>query len=477
MTVLNLIQAAMSWLPQKSHQQKNSLLQEHEIRKFCNLGFNESICQSHPQCVRFLLDSGLAFQIAMFKHTTEEGIFEHDIRLDNDNHPLIKMNGKWERWEEIHKLIEFDKIQEKLIAKGQPAIGYNYISPEGLVQKEYRDYVELYPLEVLSKTCHEVLKKHAEKFWQTNEEIDPGEEKDCVLQVVTTKRTPFKKNWLTENIIEKCPEHVFTRLIDKTGKVYSFGVKNTSEDNFRIFGFLPWTIGTTVPTNITTPDYEESRKFDERRVTSIPLTTKRKDEILRYVNETNSDEPRFNYARQNCSKFSQVVLEKAGIFVNTRSTFVDFIGRMLPSPTRIPIIGSAIKAVSNSVESCANTIYKISPKPLQKAFSLIGEGNRFVKHKIDVIFSNTVVLCVGGLKMSKPLKNGKVHESKIDDHRMTNFHRLIHSPSDLFNEELSDLYNSHLMIEWQMKQESTHIHTFDKSRMYIVPENSAIVYT
>ncbi|MBS0655751.1 MAG: hypothetical protein JSR46_08235, partial [Verrucomicrobia bacterium] len=167
---------------------KQAAAAQKEYRKFVELGFPHAICSSHPECVHFLLSSGVAFAIAMFKNSTQSGMEQHGVRISADGHPLIKMEGEWQRWDHISSLVEFDRTTGRVISKGQPALGWNYISPDGLVQKDIYTYGELYPVEQLSPEEYQKLRSHAEKFWDTNDEVDPSEEKECIVQIVSTTR-------------------------------------------------------------------------------------------------------------------------------------------------------------------------------------------------------------------------------------------------------------------------------------------------
>lgn len=438
-----------------------------EQKKWVELGFPPELAKSHPDCARFLFDSGLAFTIAMFHNTFGQ---ESPIQQDTDSHPLLFMNGRLERWEYIKEQIDYDPAQDSLIAKGNPAICYNYIFPEGIVQKHYAKYDTLYPVAELSQEKLVQLQTHAQQFWQTNDEVDPAEHKECVLQVVTTRRDAFGRNWFTENLLDNMPEHVYLRLVDKKGKVYSFGMKMPPSEAGMVYAKIPFTYLTTAASNITTPDYEEKRKFDERRVTSIPLTDARKDVILEYIKKTNGSEMCFNYAKQNCNKLAQVVLGMAGVQVNTRLTFSKLLGRLLPSPSRLPIVGLFFRTV-HKVAACVGSIFatitSYIPKPVKRVYSQIKDYLLFIPRTIMAVFSNTLGLILGGARKTATLAANYLHETHMDDTRLTYFPRLFNSFTDFFSHEKSHSYFSPLMVEWQLRQTSTHIYAYDKPMMYL----------
>lgn len=436
-------------------------------KKWVELGFNLEIAKSHPDLVRFLFDSGLAFTIAMFRNTCETA---SGVEVDSDNHPLIMMNGRLERWDVIKQQIDYDPAQESLIAKGNPALCYNYIHPQGIVQKHHAKYDTLYPVAELTKRKLTKLQNQAALFWQANTEVDPTEDKECVLQVVTTRRDAFGRNWFTENLLDNMPEHVYLRLIDKTGKVYSFGMKMPPSEAGKVYAKLPFTYLTTAAANITTPDYEEKRKFDERRVTSIPLSDARKNAILEYVKSTNDSCMCFNYAKQNCNKLAQVVLGMAGVAVNTRLSFSKLLYRLLPSPSRLPVVGlffRTVHKVTALVQSVFTKITSFIPESVTRVYTHIKNYLLFIPRTVSAVFSNTLGLILGGARKTATLAANYMHETHLDDTRLTKFSRLFESFTDFFSHEKSHSYFSPLMVEWQLKQPSTRVYTYDKPMMYI----------
>jgi hypothetical protein len=451
---------------QNANKTDTPILSASDEKKWVELGFSPKIISSHPDCVAFLFTSHLVYSIASFHNSFELG---SAIELDQDDHPLIKMDGKWCRWEQIKQLIDYDPTHASLIAKGNPAICYNYIHPDGIVQKDYAAYDKLYPVAQLSQTQHAELQAHAKQFWNTNSEIDPEENKDCVLQIVTTRRDICRRNWFTENLLDNIPEHVHMRVIDKQGRLYSFGMKVASSAAAEVYKSVPFTYLTTAPSTITTPDFEESRKFDERRVTSIPLTEERKTAILEYIEKTNSKGVSFNYAKQNCSKLAEIVLAKAGVKISTRLTFNRLLMRLLPSPSRLPIVGVLFK-IANAVAAAVSRLFarvvQAIPAPIKRIYSVCIEYLLHVPQTIQAIFNNTLALILGaGRTTSQTVQTP--HDTKHDDNNLTIFPRLINNFKDFFTYEKSHSYFSPLMVEWQLKQASTHIYTYDKPRMYI----------
>ena len=451
---------------QDTNKNQTPILSANDEKKWVELGFDPKFIASHPDFISFLFTSHLVYCIASFHNSFGSGVA---FESDTDDHPLIKMDGKWCRWELIKQQLDYDPTIASLIAKGNPAICYNYIHPEGIVQKDYAKYDKLYPVAQLSETQHADLKAHAKQFWNTTAEVDPNESKDCVLQIVTTRRDICRRNWFTENLLDNIPEHVHMRVIDKQGRLYSFGMKVASSAAAEVYKSVPFTYLTTAPSTITTPDFEESRKFDERRVTSIPLTEERKTTILEYIEKTNSKNVSFNYAKQNCSKLAEIVLAKAGVKISTRLTFNRLLMRLLPSPSRLPIVG-ILFTIANKVAAAASRVFarivNAIPDSIKRIYSICIEFLLHVPQTIQAIFNNTLALILGaGRTTAQTVKTH--HDIKHDDNNLTVFPRLINNIKDFFTYEKSHSYFSPLMVEWQLKQASTIIHTYDKPRMYV----------
>ena len=431
-------------------------------KKWAQFGFNPNIAKSHPDFVTFVCSSGIVYTIAMHKNS-----FNYiGIEQDSYGHPMLKLDGNWVRWDQLKEQIVYDPKQEAVVSSKDHSLMYNYIMPQGLVQKHNARYDELYSVAQLDTDQKTTLQTEAAKFWQTNEEIDPGQAKECVLQVVTTRRDLLKRNWWTENLLDNTPEHVSLRLIDKEGKLYSFSLKMPPNESKRVFSFIPFTYLTTASANVATPDYDEPRPFDERRVTSIPVTSAQKDAIIAFINEINRKDLSFNVAKQNCNKLAQIVLGIAGVEVNTRISFGTLLYRCLPSPSRLPVVGAIFRTankVAQAVSSFFSMLVSYIPKPVIRVFTVITDAILFIPRLIRTVALNILAIILGGTRRVPTQPLNEPH----DDKKLVRFPSLIHSVSDFFKEEKTHSYFSGMMVEWQLKQHSTRCHTYDKVRMYL----------
>ncbi len=455
------------------------LLQQHDNQvklytRWRKLGFPPSVVISHPECVEFLMESPFGFAISMFQNHPSAGPERHGIKLASDGHPKIKMNGEWRRWGEIQALVEFDKVTHRVISKGDASKGWNYISPDGMVQKDMYVYDELYPVEQLSPEEYLTARKHAEKFFTANPEVDPGIDKDCIIQIVTNSamKLDLPKNWLTANIHKYVPQHSSIRIIDKEGKVYSFGAITDQKSADILKENMPYTFLASVDTRATCYDWQESFLFD-RQVTSVPLTSARKDDILKFVSKVNQDGIRFSFMKQNCAKFSTAVMDKAGVHIDTRISLPSLFGALIPDFSSLPVfreVAYVAAKVTQAVRPIFETLHRVIPQPIHRVFSFIGDVVGFIPNKLSAIFFNTLLLILGGAKVGSPLPDSRPHNPEWNDYELRDFHRVINTVGDFFSNETSDMYHSIGISEWQKKQPSTIFYKKDAvSKMHILP--------
>lgn len=445
---------------------------EKDKEKFEKNNLPQEVCEQYPECARFLIDSGFLYSIGMFKN----GPQEHDIRLSgSDNHPLIKMNGEWQRWDYIEAHLEYDKETARVITKGEPSIGWNYISPDGFVQKDVYNYNAIYPIEQIGQEDYRRLLNHAEKYWDKNPEVDPGQLKDCIFQITTTQRKgwgplqPSERSWMTENMLDNMPGHTSIRVIDPTGNVYAFGTLMPEDQSG--FSSSPFVL-TSAQVNITTIDYEEARAdFESRKVTSMPMTQERAKAILNFVTQSNKEGIRFNFLRQPCVKVNTVIARMAGMDVDAKTTVGGIMGSLLPDITKLPVIShiaAAVSSIKDAVSPIFETIAEYVP-PVKYLFSAVASGYEFVTRKLSTLTANTFIAILGGTKMTCSQWGAKKHESHAEVSELAEFDCLINSWSDFFDETTADGYHSSILAHWQDTQPSTVIYKYEGPKLYLLP--------
>lgn len=424
-------------------------------KKMADLQFPQVLVVTHPDFCTFLFESNLAFWIACFRNSTEAGPQNHGVRLTDEGDPQIKLNGEWKTWAEVQKVVVYDKVQLRLVAAADSKLGYTYLSPMGLVQKDRFDYDQIYPVERLSEREYAELRASARKFYDTNEEVDPGVEKDAIYQVVTTFRTKWwgieiPENWLTKNLIGNFPRHVTLRVIDKDRNVYSFGFEMKKEESESITSFFPPTVLKSGTTHVSVPDYEEPRPYELRTTTNVPITSVRAKTILDFVSLHNREGVRFNFMKQNCTKLTGETLALAGYRIDTRISFGDFFGNIMPNLKDVPYIGTplhfVVETVMSVVRPILNAVKAYTPQVIKSVV-------RFIPELIQTVLINIFLLCLGASTMTSPLPEG-VEDERDNTTKLGRFSRIIRSPLDMFRENC-DINYSQAIVDWQKMQKST----------------------
>ncbi len=435
-------------------------------QKWEELGLSMSVLENHADCARFLIESGLAFAIVGYRESCRNPDL-HDLKLDRDGHPMLKMQGIFRRWEAIAKELEYDPDSNTIKSRGNTAVIWNYFHPNGLVSKDRFTYDRVYPIYQLPQTEYESVLRHAKKFYETNPEIDLGILKDCVVQFYTNpRRQGISHHPLLENLHRNIPVHVGIRLITANGEVYSFGFQMSHEEQSSILTNLLSNYLKTGEAKISMLDYEEFRKHEGRIVTSIPLTSLRCRNILNYLSDMNQKHLRFQYIRQNCSNLALDVLEKAGYEVDIRTTVAECFSDLLPNFNQFPIIGPLIA----KVEQVRDRIWATIPKSIGDFVDLLKSHVFFLPKKGVTFLCNLLIWKLGAWKMTRPLSPG-VEDERFDDRKkLQNFSSVIRSWSDLFKEEPTRVYHSKNFIDWQKRQKSTFIEPYSgRPKLSIVP--------
>lgn len=446
-------------------------------KNWLKLEFPESVITSSPDFVDFVMDSGLGFKIVMFQNTTKVGKDLHVISCDEDGHPLMRCNGKMQRWEEIKKQCFYDPVQAKIVTLEKKEQGWNYISPKGLVEKDPYDYEHLYAIEKLPQDEYKELLTQAEKFWETNDEIDKGEKKDCVFQIVTTKRSylpAWVPSFLSDNFEKNAPSHTFMRFIKPNGKVYSFGFEMKHSEQQQVLANLPFTLLMSGLTKYSTSDYEEPRKFDLRFVTSVPVTRERLKASLDYVVEKNKGGLRFCFKDDNCTKGTVNVAKMSGITdLDPTMTIREFFWRILPDFEKIPVIGPMLIDLTSKIQMLSNAVLQAIPPVTCDAIDGVSKTlSDTVQHlakSLENIFYNALIYLMGGAEMTIALQEMKRRAEEtfaVAPQAMT----LFNDGLDFLKDPTGGLFHSVKVMEWQEKQSSTVAIPYEgKPRLYLHP--------
>jgi hypothetical protein len=432
-------------------------------KKWEDLGLPISVLENHADCAKFLIESGLAFVIVGYRESCRNSDL-HDLKLDHDGHPMLKMQGRYVRWETISREVHYDSKSEKIQSRAYPGNivqSWNYFHERGLVPIDRFEYDQVFPVYELTPDEYHRTRQHALKFYETNPEKDPGILKDCIVQFTTIDRRAVPEGALFDNAQRNYPTHIGIRVITPDRKVYSFGYQLLPEEAQFVLSDYFSTFLATAEAKISMLDYEEFRPVN-KCVTSIPLSSQRAQNILNLVNGLNGKQLRFQYMRQNCSQLMREVIQLAGYDVDSRTTGRAVIYDALPSLTQIPAIGK--------VASFAKKAWKALPAFLTLPIEFTADILLYFPKKIGTVATNILALKMGAAKKTTPLQDGVEDEEFYDKKKLQTFSTLIRSWTDIFKEETNAVYHSKYFIDWQNKQRSTFKETYSgRPKFAIVP--------
>ncbi len=442
-------------------------------KKWKELGLPPSILEDHIDCARFLFESSLIYKIIAYKATCNDPDM-HDVKLDNDGHPMIKHVGEFKRWEVIREKLEYDPKTYDIRSKdcsGTLVGNWSYLHPKGLVpiDRLYNDKLEVF-YKITPEERQRVV-DCAHKFYDTNKEIDANIPKDWVVQFHTSPRRqfvtsipPFSDDPINDNLVKNLNTHIVMRLVAPNGDVYSFGVEMPAESQEFLWkdGITSF-LGTVTARINKTGDYEEFKPHEGRLVTSIPLTTQRAENIINMVNNPvdkngrpSNGDIRFNFLRQNCSQLATMVLKQAGYEVPMQTTTKEFLTGILPDLKYIPYVGYPLDKINQVFQKISQGIQWITPGPIQTLFSYGKSLVFYIPGKIATVAINLLVRYLGGGTMLHALPKG-VEEDEFypATNRFLNFSHILRSWSDITSDRTLEVYHSKYFIDWQKKQNST----------------------
>lgn len=423
-----------------------------------------SIIEKHPDCAKFLKESGLLFAIRGYQHSIErrgemlrgEENMKTGIKLDRDGHPLLLKEGEWTRWELIKKELRFDKENKEIVSTGDASIEWNYFYPYGLVPgSRYNEIKQIYRL---SGKEMESLKQHAASYFEINPDTDPGVEKNCFIQVYTTARK--------SNLLDM---HAAVRLIDQEGRVYSMGYEMPMEHQNRIISGSARTFLATGVVTISTLDYDEFRPFDDRYVTTVPISAEKAKKVLEQMKEYTHLPLRFNFIRQNCARFALEALRLAGVEnIDPKIDISGIFARLILPANLFNMLQKGIEKISAFAFVAFGIMHTYAPNmadAVATAYTVIA----FVPRKIGTVARNILICILGGRRAATPLPPN-VEDDRDNKQQLKAFSRVMVHWKDLWSEDLGTVYYPPKITEWQQKQHSTIKHAYEASpALYVAP--------
>jgi hypothetical protein len=420
-----------------------SLAKEQE--KWVAVGFDRSLLTSDPEAVHFAVSSRLIYTISMFAKSAT--YLEGEVMTIKaiDGKAYFKVEGGWKPYAAFKDRIRYSEELYKIV-------GWNFIHPLGFVPYDWAEYERIYPIAKLNERGIRAAQTHAKKFWQGHPEVDPGAEKPCVLQVIITGREweGLPKAWWANNLREHFPKHTSLRLITPEGDLYSFGAKMGLQDGAFLCS-ATHQLGTGLAT-VPVPDYEEPRRPDDRTMIAVPLSTERADRVLAFASEANKGIS-FNFIRQNCVRFADIVMRLAGVKMTSRLSIGQFLADSLPRVSDIPYVGKGLAGVASSVCSVASRVFHfigsaasvLTPYPLKHVWNIVAGAVDKVVSRITAFIVNGTLLTFFGADTTV------VPETQPQVSEVEHFRQFL-SWKDLWTPNAFEFYFSTQLERWMRGQ-------------------------
>lgn len=414
-----------------------------EQDQWVKAGFDRALLKTDPEAVHFAVSTKLIYTIAMYEQSA--GMLEGEpLTIRNvGGIAHFKVEGEWRPYAAFKERIQYSPEFEKFP-------DWNFIHPHGFVNRDRATYDRVYPIAQLNRAGYEAVAAHAQKFWGDQQpEIDVGVAKPCILQVMTTGKNRLPETWWAKNFREHFPEHAGARVITSNGEVYSFGTEMPRPEE-KFLSCPEHYMGTGL-TNVPVPDYEETRASDDRTMVALPISLQRSEAILDFVSRANKGIP-FNFARQNCVRFTEVALHLAGVKVSTRMPHAEVFAGILPRASDIPYLGRVIAVVSevtSKIFACIGTVVDvITPYPLKRVWVAVEDLVANAGARLGAIALNGLVLMFLGAGISR-LPEQRPDAQAVPE--VEHFERVI-TWRDLCTPEAIPVYYSGQLKKWMLAQ-------------------------
>lgn len=426
-------------------------------KKWASLQLDASVLKTDYESARFLIEERLIFPIVGLQNTSAAG---------KEHNPLEIRNGKLfirskEKFIPVKSLINRIQYNPTFLQWVDVTTNLPWLVTlqQGLIQKDRSGPTPLLPVTRLSRKEQKSLLTHACSF--TGARFSKNHPARCVLQIVTNPQ----KTTSSERIKALFPTHVFFRVIDQNGTVYSTGAAAASVKDNK-FWTGPRKNLVSINGAPTTIDFEEFRPHGGRRVTSIPMTIETCDRVLAEINKMRKETFRFNYFKQNCSNIAMKILKIAGVSFNNRLSIYTLLSKVLPT-----------SPLHNIVDRICFLSHKLSMKTLlpslDECYWLASRCIYILTTPFRLITNlafNILFLTQGANKGTAIKKNLYKVSS---DPSLQYFSTLIHSFKDMFKTPI--IPHSSPIIAWQNEQKSTLFYPYKKPDMNILPEEGILV--
>jgi len=431
---------------------------------------------AHSRQIHLLAEKRILFNLAAFQNSTKEGREKHKL-IVNEGKLKFRSEGKWTDVDFLQTL-KWDTEEKRCFAlngKGEKQ-RWNYLSQpgnEGFIpfddiydteEPPIPDHnKELKPSEKISREELQALQLHASKFEYPNPLEELG---DCVFQIVSHPPRPYL-NPMMDNFNKEFPNHVYMRIIDSNGNVYSTGTIGSRETLKKLKSPLNFFNSGTVHAGVF--DTDESRKHSGRLTTSIPISKEKADKLVEYLKDHRANGRRFNVIRQNCVKLVLLSMKKIEVLDDIDQMTSTVAGKLInafPTYESFGIVGSTFNYVSESGRVITKTVHNQTPACVIYAFKCLRRVFMWMPKMVMYSLTNMLVLTLGGTKQATDSPN------LGGDEAMKPFDQLITGIKDLTKKETQLIYDSTKITEWMLQQKSTVATHYDKPSLNLFPDES-----
>jgi len=429
------------------------------------LGLEMSALETDYDSCTFLIKQRLIYTIVGFSNTSSIGWTCDQLQFDKMGKLTMRVEGTHVPVEEIKKRFSYNRNRQELV-ENKTQKGWTYTIPSGLVPRSSYDTQEIIPVTRLTKKEHTKLLTHAKTMESSSFASEPSSA-NCIFQICTNprqfKHIPFAPP--LDGIHAFTETHVGFRIIDQNGNVYSSGFTWAEEEDTYCDGLQNALATISGMPGIL--DYEEFRPYEDRLVTSIPMTQETCDQMLKELNSMREKKVRYNAMTQNCTLLATELAKTAGVTIDQRLSRREVIGYMLPHFSSF----APFCKIAAKIASLSDTISKKTKLPSGKrARTILGMVTTIIFAPIRVINNilfNCILLGFGAGRGSPT--TGKEYSLKQKAHALS---ALIQSPKDLLSSNPTTVYHPGPVIAWQLEQKSTCTYSYEGPSMNLLPEGT-----
>lgn len=407
-----------------------------------------SLSDAHNDFLDFLRSTKLLYSIRGFEHSTDLENPPIAFENDDDGHPMMLVEGKWTRWDEIQDLgLRYDEQSRLLL--DHDGIEWNYLPDQGLTK--IARYNNLYPIGRLNAAAMRALDNSVSKTVAERNHRN-------YIQIITDGNSPASRT-----------NHIAIRLISRTGDIYSPGFETITPLQFSLCQFPKFLASQNV--HISSQDFREFKKFDERPTTTIPISDENFDAALTRLRELTQTPLRLNVMGPNCVSFAAEIMGAAGVEIDIYQYPYEMGYGLLPSLSKIPYLGCLISMVKRCVLSLFNLLHACTPAPIETIIRWTFQVITYIPAKILTVLRNILMLSLGAARQVDEAVNPD--DTIAPNAKVGNFSaRITCWWKDIWRDDIGLIASPIKLVDWQDRQmkDYTHIQKYDGSpRLAIVP--------